>query len=140
MVGGWEISNADRDRRCPMTFSVEPAPGGYKIDLDAELRHRLSVARQRRGLELRTQGCAAAARRQGRRGARVHRGRERHVRIRARREGLLFLQTQAAFKVETRTADQIVGDWSLLREADKPLCRLTLSEHRRAATMPTGSS
>ena len=42
-------------------------------------------------------------------------------------EGLLFLQTQASLKVETRTAEQIVGDWSLLREADKPLCRLTLS-------------
>ena len=40
-------------------------------------------------------------------------------------EGLLFLQTQAALKVEIRTAEQIVGDWNLLREADKPLCRLT---------------
>jgi hypothetical protein len=43
-------------------------------------------------------------------------------------EGLLFLQTQASLKVETRTAEQIVGDWNLLREADKPLCRLTLSD------------
>jgi hypothetical protein len=42
-------------------------------------------------------------------------------------DGLLFLQTQASLKVETRTAEQIVGDWNLLREADKPLCRLTLS-------------
>ena len=48
-------------------------------------------------------------------------------------DGLLFLQTQAALKVETRTAEQIVGDWNLLREADKPLCRLTLSNTRRAA-------
>jgi hypothetical protein len=35
MVGGWEISNTDRDRRCPLTFSVEAAPGGFKLDLDA---------------------------------------------------------------------------------------------------------
>ena len=42
-------------------------------------------------------------------------------------DGLLFLQTQAAFKVDVRTAEQIVGDWNLLREIDKPLCRLTLS-------------
>jgi hypothetical protein len=43
-------------------------------------------------------------------------------------DGLLFLQTQAALKVDARTAEQIAGDWNLLREADKPLCRLTLSD------------
>src|SRR5690349_4104511 len=36
MAGGWEISNADRDRRCPLTFSADTVPGGYKIDFDAE--------------------------------------------------------------------------------------------------------
>src|SRR4051812_23408705 len=35
IVGSWEISNSDRDRRCPVTFSVDPAPGGFKIDLDS---------------------------------------------------------------------------------------------------------
>ena len=50
MVGGWEISNADRDRRCPLTFSVEPAPGGYKVDFDAGCTGAFPVARRRRGL------------------------------------------------------------------------------------------
>ena len=34
MVGGWELSKADRDRRCPLAFSVEPAPGGYRLEVD----------------------------------------------------------------------------------------------------------
>src|SRR5687767_3111620 len=34
MAGGWEISNVDRDRRCPLVFTVEPAPGGYKVDFE----------------------------------------------------------------------------------------------------------
>ena len=42
-------------------------------------------------------------------------------------EGLFFMQTQAALKAETPTADQMFGDWKLLRELDKPLCTLTLS-------------
>jgi hypothetical protein len=42
-------------------------------------------------------------------------------------EGLYFMQTQAALKVETRTAEQLFGDWRILRELDKPLCTLTLS-------------
>src|SRR4051794_26552917 len=36
LVGAWEISNSDRDRRCPVIFSVDPAPGGFKLALDAE--------------------------------------------------------------------------------------------------------
>src|SRR5205807_5350471 len=42
-------------------------------------------------------------------------------------EGLYFMQTQAAIKVETRTAEELFGDWKILRELDKPLCTLTLS-------------
>ena len=51
-------------------------------------------------------------------------------------EGLLFLQHPGALKVETRTAEQLVGDWSLLHEVDKPLCRLTLSNHRERRRLP----
>ena len=35
MVGGWEISNAERDKRCAVTFSVDPAPLGFKLALEA---------------------------------------------------------------------------------------------------------
>src|SRR5262245_12769298 len=35
LVGGaWEISNSDRDKRCPVTFSTDAAPGGFKLELD----------------------------------------------------------------------------------------------------------
>jgi Protease inhibitor Inh len=125
MVGGWEMSNADRDRRCSLTFSLEPAPGGYKIDFDA--------------------GCPAAFPSLGDVVAWTFKDVLRLVNAKGSAvleftevengmfesergtEGLLFLQTQASLKVETRTAEQIAGDWNLLREADKPLCRLTLS-------------
>jgi hypothetical protein len=34
LVGAWEISNADRDKRCAVTFSIDPAPGGFKLEFD----------------------------------------------------------------------------------------------------------
>jgi protease inhibitor Inh len=128
MVGGWELSNADRDRRCPLTFSVDPAQGGYKIDVDA--------------------GCPAAFPSLGdvvawgfgpkdelrlldaKGGAILEFTEVENGMFESERgaDGLLFLQTQASLKVDARTAEQIVGDWNLLREADKPLCRLTLSD------------
>jgi hypothetical protein len=128
MVGGWEISNADRDRRCPLVFTVEPAPGGYKVDFEpvctgafptlgdvvAWMFGPKDVLRlvDAKGAALMEFSEVENGMFESERGA----------------DGLLFLQTQAALKVETRTAEQIVGDWNLLREIDKPLCRLTLSD------------
>jgi hypothetical protein len=35
MIGSWEFSNADRDRTCTATFKGDRAPGGLKIEFDA---------------------------------------------------------------------------------------------------------
>ena len=35
MIGSWEFSNADRDRTCTATFKSDRAPGGLKIEFDA---------------------------------------------------------------------------------------------------------
>src|SRR5215472_3714787 len=34
MVGAWEISNAARDKTCPVTFKLDPGAGGFKLELD----------------------------------------------------------------------------------------------------------
>src|SRR5262245_28077746 len=34
VAGAWEISNSDRDKRCPVSFSAEAAPGGFRLELD----------------------------------------------------------------------------------------------------------
>jgi hypothetical protein len=127
MVGAWEMSNVERDRRCPLTFSIDPVPGGFKVEFDS--------------------GCPAAYPALGAvvawnfgpkdklnfydaKGSTVLEFSEVEGGLfESERgpDGLLFLQTQASLKVETRTPDQIVGEWALLREADKPLCRLMLS-------------
>jgi protease inhibitor Inh len=33
LVGAWELSNPDRDRRCQITFKLDPAPPGWSITL-----------------------------------------------------------------------------------------------------------
>lgn len=127
MVGGWEMSNADRDRRCPMAFSVEPAPGGYKIDLDATCPSAFPSLGDVVAWGFGPKDMLRLLDAKG--GAVLEFTEVENGMFESERgaEGLLFLQTQASLKVETRTAEQIVGDWNLLREADKPLCRLTLS-------------
>lgn len=127
MVGGWEMSNADRDRRCPLTFSVEPAPGGYKIDLDAGCPTAFPSLGDVVAWGFGPKDVLRLIDAKG--GAVLEFTEVENGMFESERgaEGLLFLQTQASLKVETRSPEQVVGDWNLLREADKPLCRLTLS-------------
>jgi hypothetical protein len=129
IAGAWEISNAERDRRCGVTFSVEPAPGGHKLELDPDcltafpsLSEVVAWAIGNDALRL-LDGKGAAIMEF----TEVENGMFESER---RADGLLFLQTQAALKAETRTVEQITGDWYFLREADKPLCRITLSNEQ----------
>ena len=128
MVGGWEMSNADRDRRCPLSFSVEPAPGGYKIDLDATCPTAFPSLVDVVAWGFGPKDVLRLL--DGKGGAVLEFTEVENGMFESERgaEGLLFLQTQASLKAETRRPEQVVGDWNLLREADKPLCRLTLSD------------
>ncbi|MEA2905874.1 MAG: hypothetical protein QOI12_3261 [Alphaproteobacteria bacterium] len=126
LVGSWEISNADRDKSCVVTFSVEPAPGGFELELDpgcaAAFPQLKEVVAWTLGDLLRLlDGKAVAVLEFTEVESGMYEGERKG-------EGLYFMQTVAAIKADTRTAEQMVGDWKLLRELDKPLCTLTLSD------------
>lgn len=127
MVGPWEISNVDRDRRCALTFTLDPVPRGFKVDFDPACAETYPVLG---GVAAWNFGPKDKLHFYDAKGATILEFTEVEGGLfESERgpDGLLFLQTQAALKVETRAAEQIFGDWILLREADKPLCRLTLS-------------
>ena len=126
MVGGWEISSAERDRACQVQFKADPAKGGYRAELDkscgevfAALKDvqswtvlgdtvRLIDARGRTALEFgEVEGGIFESNRAG-------------------GEGLLFLQSLAAVGPAFRTVEQMTGEWSILR-GGATLCALTLS-------------
>jgi hypothetical protein len=128
MVGNWEISNTDRDRRCPLSFGVEPTAGGFGITLDPacatafpQLGAVVAWGFGRNDLLRLLDGAGRAVMEF----TEVESGLYESERG---PDGLLFLQTQAAVRVETRTPEQLTGDWTIMREADKPLCRLSLSD------------
>jgi hypothetical protein len=127
MVGNWEISDASRERRCPVTFGVDPAPGGYKLGLDPAC---VIAFPSLEAVAAWTLGAKDAVQLIDAKGAKVVEFNEVESGMYESErgaEGLLFLQTQAALKVETRSPEQVFGDWQLLREIGKPLCRLLLS-------------
>jgi hypothetical protein len=128
LVGGWEISNSDHDKRCAVSFSLDAAAsGGRKLTLDPGCSGTFpefkDVAAWTLGPKDEVQLIDAsgnsiiefAAVESG-----MYEGHREG-------EGLFFMQAQAALKAEVHSADQMFGEWKLLRELDKPLCALTLS-------------
>lgn len=127
MVGAWEISNAARDKTCPVTFALETAAGGFKLELDAECAKVFPSLRE---VATWTIGPNDSVRLFDAKGAVVldFMEVESHMYEAERKgEGLYFMRTQAAIRAATITPERLFGDWTLLKEFEKPLCKLTLS-------------
>jgi hypothetical protein len=126
LVGAWEISNSDRDKRCPVTFSLDQAPGGFKLELEPDCA--IGPLKQVVAWTLGPKDVLRLV--DGNRVPLFEFSEVESGIFEAERkgEGLYFMQTQAALKAEIRSADQIFGEWQIVRELDKPLCRLTLSD------------
>jgi hypothetical protein len=127
MVGAWEISNAARDKTCAVSFSVETGEGGFKLDLDPACR---TVFPSLRDVAVWTIGSNDSVQLLDGKGGLVLDFSEVESRMyeaERKGEGLFFMRTQAAIRAATITPDQLFGDWTLLQEFEKPLCKLTLS-------------
>jgi hypothetical protein len=127
MAGAWEISNAARDKTCPVTFKLDAATGGFKLELDAAC---VTAFPQLRDVVVWAMGPNDAVRLFDSKGTIMldFMEVEAHMYEAERKgEGLFFMRTQAAIQAATITADQLFGEWTLLKEFEKPLCKLTLS-------------
>jgi len=127
MVGAWEISNAARDKTCPVTFNLDTAPGGFKLELDEACGKAFPSLKD---VVVWAIGPKDAVRLFDSKGAVMLDFMEVEAQMyeaERKGEGLFFMRTQAAIKAATTTPEQVFGEWTLFREFEKPLCKLTLS-------------
>jgi hypothetical protein len=127
MLGGWEMSNADRDKICIITFKLEAAGPGRALDLPKECATafpnikdvaawtidndalRLVDAKGTTLLEFNEveNGMFESARSTG---------------------TLYFLQTVAAAQGRAHTPDQMFGAWNFTRANGRVICQITLMD------------
>lgn len=127
MVGAWEISNAARDKTCQVTFSVDISGAGYKLELDPACG---SVFPSLKDIVIWAIGPSDSMRLIDSKGTVVLEFSEVESRMyeaERKGEGLYFMRTVDAIRASTITPEQMFGDWTLLQEFEKPLCKLTLS-------------
>ena len=127
MVGAWEISNAARDKLCPVNFTIDRVDRGLKVELDAACGTAFPSMKDITAWGI---GPKDTVQLLDSKGTVVFNFTEvETLMYEAERkgEGLYFMRTQAAVKAATVSPEQLFGEWTLLQEFEKPLCKLTLT-------------
>lgn len=127
MVGQWELSTAGRDKTCVVTLKNETSPQGLKLELEKGCGDALPFAKSItawnvKGLDI--------VRLQDGKGEPVIDFTEVESGIfegRREGEGIYLLQNLAAARALSKSTDQLIGDWAMMRESGKSICGLTLT-------------
>lgn len=134
VLGKWEISNADHDRICMVTFRSDPSGSVFKLDLDKNCQAQMPelkdvVAWTIAGLDL--------VRLVDPKGKPVMEfGQVESGTYEAERpgEGIFFMQTAAvAASPVGLSTEQMAGDWNVVRGSGKSVCTITLTNTASSA-------
>jgi Protease inhibitor Inh len=134
MAGGtWEFSNADRDKRCTLTFRTDAAAAGMRLDFDSGCAGLFPFVKEIVGWSLAQNDFLRLLDARGQSVLEFSEVESRIYEAPRPGEGILFIQASTAVGPPPKEADQMFGDWALLRGGGgKPICTMTL------ANTPTG--
>ncbi|RIK99684.1 MAG: peptidase [Proteobacteria bacterium] len=127
MVGQWELATAERGKTCVLTLATERAANGMQIELDGGCAAALPFTRDIaawsvKGLDIvRLQNAAGEPVIDL---TEVESGIFEGVRT---GEGVYLMQNLAAARALTRSMDQMIGEWALVRGSGRTICNMTLT-------------
>ena len=127
LTGAWELSSPERDRTCTVDLKSDPAPGGKKIELGKGCVDAFPMSKDIVSWSV---DAKEALRLLDARGRAVFQFTEVETGMYEGErpgDGLFFLQNLASLGVAPRTAEQMFGDWAMVRGSGRPVCSLTLT-------------
>jgi hypothetical protein len=129
MIGKWEISNADRDRTCLLTFKADPGGALFRLDVDKACATQMPELKDVTGW---TVGGLDLVKLVDGKGKAVFEFSEVENGIfEAQRpgEGVFFMQNAGVASTATNVSlDQMAGDWGVVRGSGKTVCVITLTK------------
>lgn len=127
MVGTWEFSNADREKTCSIIFRNESNRFGKRVEFDPACAGHFSFVKDVAAWQhsdgdflklLDAQGNALLE------FSEVESGIFEAPRA---GEGILFIQNASALGPAPKTAEQVTGEWSVIRRTGRAICALSLT-------------
>jgi hypothetical protein len=127
MIGKWEISTADRDRSCHLTFKADPSAALFKLEVDKACAVQMPELKEVIGWTI---GGLDLVKLMDGKGKPVLEFSEVESGIfEAQRpgEGIFIMQNAASAATVNISLDQMAGDWSVVRGSGKTVCTITLT-------------
>ncbi len=135
MLGGWEFSDADRNRICHFTFRSEPASGGRRLDVDKGCASVFASTKNISGWALNSYGDLSLLDSHGEPVIELTQVESGMYDGFSPEEGRYVLQSAASAPVHS--AEDMIGDWAITRGTGKPICTLTLANN--PVSSPSGA-
>ena len=127
MVGTWEFSNADREKTCSVTFRNESNRVGKRVEFDQACAGHFPFVKDVIAWQLNDNDFLKLLDQQG--GSVLEFSEVESGIFEAPRagEGILFIQNATALGPAPKTAEQITGEWSIMRRTGRAICGLSLT-------------
>jgi hypothetical protein len=125
--GTWEFSNADRDKRCMLTFRTDPAAAGMRLEFDRGCASQFPFVKEIVGWSLTQNDFLRLLDAKGQSVLEFSEVESRIYEAPRPGEGILFIQASTAVGPPPKEADQMFGDWALARGGGKAICTMTLA-------------
>ena len=126
MVGKWEFSNADRDKICNIVFRNDPGTVGMKLEFDQTCFGFFPFIKEIVGWRLNDNDFLRLLNAKGKSVLEFSEVESRMFEAPRPGEGILFIQVLAAVAPDV-TAEQMNGEWTVVRGAGRTVCTLTFS-------------
>jgi hypothetical protein len=128
MVGSWEFSNADREKTCTIIFRDAAAKVGKRVDFDPNCPKVFAFIPEIAGWQLNDNDFLRLLDAQGNSLLDFSEVESGIFEAPKPGEGILFIQNPSGLGAPPKTAEQIKGEWNLIRRTGQRVCSLTLSD------------
>jgi hypothetical protein len=129
MIGKWELSNADRDRTCLLTFKADPSGALFKVESDKACAAQMPELKDLSGWTI--GGLDLVRLVDGKGKALFEFSEVENGIFEAQRpgEGVFFMQNAGTATAAANVSlDQMAGDWGVVRGSGKTVCVITLTK------------
>ncbi len=127
IAGVWEFTNADRDKVCSITLRTDPVASAMRAEFDRACAGKYPFTGRIVGWTLAENDFLRLVESGGGTLLEFSEVEAGVYEAPMPGEGILFIQKATAAGPQPRTAEEISGEWTIVRGAGKPVCTLTLT-------------
>lgn len=128
MIGSWEFSNADREKTCTITFRNDNAKVGKRVEFDPGCAKLFPFIPEIAGWRLGDNDFLRLLDAQGKSVLEFSEVESGIFEAPKPGEGILFIQNPTDLGPAPKTAEQMTGEWTIVRRTGQRVCGLTLSD------------